>query len=90
MRALVDGIFTAFDADDESRAAAKALAPALLPLYAKLDPDSIGGAVLLGLDGVCVISHGSSSATAIVNAVKVAVDAVEGDAVGEIRRSIGR
>src|SRR5690606_21581271 len=51
MRALVDGIFTAFDADDESRAAAKALAPALLPLYAKLDPDSIGGAVLLGLDG---------------------------------------
>ena len=30
---------------------------------ADLDPDSTGGAVLLGLDGVCVISHGSSSAT---------------------------
>ena len=29
-----------------------------------LDPDSDGGAVLLGVDGVCVISHGSSSARA--------------------------
>ena len=29
-------------------------------------PDNTGGALLLGVDGVCVISHGSSSATAIV------------------------
>jgi glycerol-3-phosphate acyltransferase PlsX len=28
--------------------------------------------MLLGTDGICVISHGSSNATAIVNAVKVA------------------
>ena len=38
---------------------ADALMPALLPLYATLDPDTYGGAVLLGVDGVCVISHGS-------------------------------
>ena len=42
--------------------------PALLPLYATLDPDTYGGAVLLGVDGVCVISHGSTGATAMLNA----------------------
>ena len=41
-----------------------------LPLYDSLDPENTGGAMLLGLDGVCIISHGSSSATAIVNAVQ--------------------
>ena len=48
--------------------------PRLLPLYAQLDPDTTGGAMLLGVDGVCIISHGSSSATAIVNAVRVAAE----------------
>ena len=42
----------------------------------ELDPDTYGGAMLLGVDGVCIISHGSSSARAIVNAVRVAHDAV--------------
>ena len=36
----------------------------------ELDPDTHGGAMLLGVDGVCIISHGSSSARAIVNAVR--------------------
>ena len=35
----------------------------------QLDPDNTGGAMLLGVDGVCIISHGSSSATAMVNAI---------------------
>ena len=39
---------------------------------AELDPDATGGAMLLGVDGVCIISHGSSSARAVVNAVRVA------------------
>ena len=52
------------------------LMPALLPLYGQLDPESTGGAMLLGVDGVCIISHGSSSATAMVNAIRVARDMV--------------
>ncbi len=54
--------------------AADALVPELLPLAAELDPEQTGGAMLLGVDGVCVISHGSSSPKAIVNAVTVAHD----------------
>jgi glycerol-3-phosphate acyltransferase PlsX len=60
----------------------------LLPLYDSVDPDSTGGAVLLGVDGVCIISHGSSSARAMVNGIKVAADMVECDMVGHIRRAI--
>src|SRR4051812_40603955 len=74
LRALVNALFEVFGSTDEAKAAADALMPALLPLYGALDPDSYGGAVLLGVDGVCIISHGSSSATAIVNAVRVAAD----------------
>ncbi|MGH9055694.1 MAG: phosphate acyltransferase PlsX, partial [Acidimicrobiales bacterium] len=66
----------------------EALMPALLPLAAELDPDTYGGAMLLGVDGVCIISHGSSSARAIVSAVGVAHHAVEQDLVGQLRRAI--
>jgi glycerol-3-phosphate acyltransferase PlsX len=89
MRALVGALAGAFATDDASRAAADALMPALLPLYAQLDPDSTGGAMLLGVDGVCIISHGSSSATAMVNAIEVAADMVTGDVVAHLARAVG-
>lgn len=55
---------------------ADALKLRMLEAAAPLLPDNTGGALLLGVDGVCVISHGASSATAIVNAVRVAADCV--------------
>ena len=42
----------------EARAAADVLAPVLEPLYDYIDPETTAGAVLLGVDGVCIISHG--------------------------------
>jgi len=65
-----------------------ALLAALLPLAAELDPDTTGGAMLLGVDGVCIISHGSSSARAIVNAVGVAHHAVTEGLVDRLRAAI--
>jgi glycerol-3-phosphate acyltransferase PlsX len=44
--------------------------------------------VLLGVNGVCVISHGSSSATAIVKAVEVAADAVKHDVPGKVKEAV--
>src|SRR5437660_3623820 len=41
--------------------------PTLLPLYSQVDPETYGGAMLLGVDGVCIISHGSSSNVAMLN-----------------------
>ena len=44
--------------------------------------------MLLGVDGVCVIAHGSSTAEAIVNGIGVAAEMVEHDMVSEIRAAI--
>lgn len=60
--------------DAETAAAGDVLLPHLLAAAAGLDPENTGGAMLLGVDGVCVISHGSSSAVAITNALHVAYD----------------
>jgi glycerol-3-phosphate acyltransferase PlsX len=67
---------------------ADALMPALLPMYATFDPDNTGGAILLGIDGVCIISHGSSSARAMVNGIKVAREMVDTGMVDAIRAAI--
>jgi phosphate acyltransferase len=88
LKTLVAALLAAFDADDAAREASAALWPSLSPLYASLDPENTGGAMLLGTDGVCVISHGSSSARAVVNAVAVARDMVEGDIVGHLRVAV--
>ena len=88
VRVVVDALLTVMTATEEARAAAKVLLPALLPLQAELDPDTYGGAMLLGVDGVCIISHGSSSARAIVNAVGLAAEMVAGDLVGSIGQAV--
>jgi len=69
--------------------AADALKLRLLDAASSLLPDNTGGAMLLGVEGVCVISHGSSSATAIVNAVRVARDCIRADVVVKLRESVG-
>ena len=46
-------------------------------LRSRLDPDTYGGAYLLGLRGLSVIAHGNSSRTAIANAIRLAARGVE-------------
>ncbi len=87
-RRIVSALLGAFDADDDARQGAKLLAPALLPLYETLDPESVGGAVLLGIKGVCVISHGSSGPKAIHNAIQVAADLAVTDHVGHLADAV--
>jgi glycerol-3-phosphate acyltransferase PlsX len=74
LRFLFDVMLGVFGTNDETRAAGDVLLPYVLPLAAQFEPENTGGAMLLGIDGVCVISHGSSNATAMVNAVKVAYE----------------
>jgi len=85
---VTDGFTGNVTADAEIKEAAKAVLPALTPLANELDPDTYGGAVLLGVEGVCVISHGSSGARAILNAVKVAHHAAADKLVGRIEAVI--
>jgi glycerol-3-phosphate acyltransferase PlsX len=90
LRVMVGAMLAVLTGNDEIEAAARIVLPALAPLAEELEPDSYGGAMLLGVDGVCIISHGSSSARAIVNAVRVAHDAVDQHLVSQLRAVVTR
>jgi glycerol-3-phosphate acyltransferase PlsX len=51
--------------------------PAVRRLRARLDPDSYGGAYLLGLRSLAVVAHGNSNRAAIANAIRYAALGVE-------------
>jgi glycerol-3-phosphate acyltransferase PlsX len=57
------------------------LRPALGGVRRRMDPDSTGGGILLGLRGVAIVGHGSSGPEGIANAVRLAARAVEQRAV---------
>ena len=88
MKFAFGAVLSALSADEATKAASEVLLPALLPLAHELDPDTYGGAMLLGVDGVCIISHGSSSSEAIFNAVSVAHHAHSEDLVGKLRAAV--
>jgi len=87
MKTIVKELFASIG-EPQYKEHTEALMPALLNLYSKFDPDSTGGAILLGVDGVCIISHGSSSARAMLNGIKVAKDMVECNMVGLIANAL--
>jgi glycerol-3-phosphate acyltransferase PlsX len=88
MRFAFQAVLKALSYTEETKAASGVLLPVLLPLAQELDPDTYGGAMLLGVEGVCIISHGSSSAKAIHNAVQVAHDAVSEGLVNQVRAAV--
>src|SRR5262249_43540826 len=88
MRFVQGAIVERLTASEDLRSGFDIVWPALAPLAEELDPETYGGCMLLGVDGVCIISHGSSSARAIVNACGVARDMVEGDLVGHLRAAV--
>src|ERR1700752_1439821 len=54
----------------------------------RLDHTEYGGAPLLGVKGVCFITHGSSNSNAIKNAIRVAAEFVEHPINAEIERTL--
>jgi phosphate acyltransferase len=72
------------------RVAAGVLAPSLKSMKARLDPETYGGAPLLGVRGVCIIGHGSSKARAVAAGVGVAAQAVRGGLTQRIASSVGQ
>ena len=88
VKVVMGALVSSLGASEEGRSALAVLTPLLAPLVAELDVDNYGGAMLLGVNGVCIISHGSSSAKAIVNAVKVAAEMVEADLIEHLRQAI--
>jgi glycerol-3-phosphate acyltransferase PlsX len=60
----------------------------LLKVREEVDPNTTGGALLLGLRGVSVVAHGSSTSEGIAAALRLADRAARGDVTGEIASAI--
>jgi glycerol-3-phosphate acyltransferase PlsX len=61
----------------------------LRELAARLDAESYGGAVLLGLGGTVVIAHGASTARAVTSACLLAADLARGEITEKITQRLG-
>mgnify|MGYP006272611273 FL=1 len=76
--------------DLRAKLGAGILKPYLKEMKDRLDYKQYGGAPLLGINGIVIISHGSSNSTAIVNAIRVAKNAINNNIVGLIEDEINR
>jgi len=74
--------------DLRGRAGSLLLLPAFKRFKRRVDPSEYGGAPLLGVNGVCVISHGRSTGKAIKNAIRVASECVANKVISHIREGI--
>jgi glycerol-3-phosphate acyltransferase PlsX len=88
LRALSGLVFGVLDSTPEAREASTVIMPELLRIAESYDPDVTGGAALLGVKGMTVISHGASSARAIVNAVAVAAECARRDVIERMREAV--
>jgi phosphate acyltransferase len=61
------------------------LAPNLRRIKQRIDHAEHGGGLLLGVDGICIISHGSSQAPSIFNAIRLAKDAIDNQVLERIQ-----
>lgn len=64
--------------------------PAFLAVKNRMDYATYGGAPLLGVNGVCIIGHGSSSARAVRNAVRVGLEFGQKSVIQRIADNIKR
>jgi glycerol-3-phosphate acyltransferase PlsX len=76
-KAVAEAVRAAARSNPMAAAGGLLLRPALGGLRRSMDPNSVGGAILLGLRGVAVVAHGSSTPEGIANAVRLAQRAVE-------------
>jgi glycerol-3-phosphate acyltransferase PlsX len=84
IRTVLDALREEIAATPRGQLGGWLIRPAARRLRTQLDPDTYGGAYLLGLRGLSVIAHGNSSRHAIANAIRLAARGVEHDVVGRL------
>jgi glycerol-3-phosphate acyltransferase PlsX len=90
IRTLLDALRAEITATTTGKLGGLLIRPAARRLRHRLDPDTYGGAYLLGLRGLAVIAHGNSSARAIENAIRLAARGVDNDVVGRLTQRLGQ
>ena len=77
IKTVLEGIREEIRSSTRGKIGGLLIRPAARHLRERLDPDTYGGAYLLGLRGLAVIAHGNSSRTAIANAIRLAARGVD-------------
>ena len=77
IRSILEALRSEIRGSTRGRIGGLLIRPAARGLRARLDPETTGGGYLLGLRGLVVIAHGSSSRVAIANATRMAARGVE-------------
>jgi len=85
---MTDVLRQSLTASLPTKAGALLAKPAFSHLKKIMDPGEFGAAPLLGVDGLVFVGHGSSNAYALVNALKVAKQAVQANLLDTLRASI--
>ena len=84
IKTLLDALREEIASSSRGKVGGLLIRPAARSLRNRLDPDTYGGAYLLGLRGLSVIAHGNSSRRAIANAIRLAARGVEHDVVDRL------
>src|SRR5215211_6093583 len=84
IKTLLDALREEIEASARGKLGGLLIRPAARRLRRRLDPDTYGGAYLLGLRGLVVIAHGSSSRTAIANAITLGAQGAAGNVVERV------
>jgi len=85
---LLDILKTELSSSLRTKAGAALAMPAFQEVKTRLDPRQVGAAPLLGINGLVFVGHGRSDATALVNAIKLAHQAVEADFLPTLKQAI--
>jgi glycerol-3-phosphate acyltransferase PlsX len=89
MRFAAGELRTALTSSRSARVGALLQRRGLRELAHRLEPESYGGAALLGLGGTVVIAHGASTARAVTAACALAGNLTRGDITERIKERIG-
>jgi phosphate acyltransferase len=84
IRTVLEALREEITASTRGKLGGLLIRPAARSFAHRLDPDTYGGAYLLGLRGLVVIAHGNSSRTAIANAIRYAARGVRGQVVERV------
>jgi glycerol-3-phosphate acyltransferase PlsX len=89
VRSLLALLRDELDSSPRGKLGGLLIRPAARRVRSRLDPETYGGGYLLGLRGIVVIAHGSSTRVAIANAIRLAAVGVDHGVVGRLEERLG-
>ena len=87
-RLMIDTLKAELSASLVTKVGAALALPAFKKLRKMMEPDEVGAAPLLGIDGLVFVGHGRSNAHALTSAIRVARQAVQSNLIEDLRTNI--